>query len=116
MVKSVLGSTHNGLRDWLFQRVTAIVMALYLVGMVGFFLTTAVVTFDQWHHLFSHVTMKVATILCVISILYHTWVGMWTVFTDYIYAYWLRLIAETLVVFLLLGTFFWTLLILWDIH
>ncbi len=115
MVKSVLGVNHQGLTDWFFQRVSAVVMGIYFVGLMVFFLMHPDVTYEDWHGLFSCGWMKVATILVVISLLFHAWVGMWTVFTDYIKCAWARLILEVLVFFGLAACFFAAFAILWGI-
>jgi succinate dehydrogenase / fumarate reductase membrane anchor subunit len=115
MVKTVLGVNHQGLRDWLVQRVSAVVMAIYFVGIIAYFVTRSRVDFMDWHILFSHGWMKVATILFVLSLSAHAWVGMWTIFTDYIKPFFLRLMAHILVFFTLLGCIFWAIQILWGV-
>lgn len=115
MVKSVLGVNHQGLRDWLFQRVTAVVMTVYSIGLFGFILLHPDIAYYEWHGLFGHVWMKVATSLFVLSLLYHAWVGMWTVFTDYIKCYVLRLTIEVIVILASIAFFIETLLILWGV-
>lgn len=115
MVKSVLSVSHQGLRDWIIQRVTAIVMAVYCVGIIVFFFKNTEITFDVWHSLFSQPWVKIATILFLLSILYHAWIGIWTVFTDYVKCYVLRCILNTIVILALVSFFFDGLLILWGI-
>jgi succinate dehydrogenase / fumarate reductase membrane anchor subunit len=113
MVKSVLGVNHQGLRDWFVQRISAVVMAVYSIGMIAYFLMHSSVDFAGWHSLFAHTWMKVGTLLFVASLLLHAWVGMWTVFTDYAKGF-----AVTLNVFVFLALaacFFWALLILWGV-
>jgi succinate dehydrogenase / fumarate reductase membrane anchor subunit len=113
MVKSVLGVAHQGLRDWFFQRVSAMVMALYFVGILAYLFLHPALDFDTWHALFANTAMKIATILFFVSLLYHAWVGMWTVFTDYIKVTWLGVLLNVLVFFALGGFFFWAWQILW---
>ncbi len=115
MVKSVLGVHHPGLRDWVIQRVSAVVMTVYTIGLVLFLVMNSRVEFADWHGLFSHWWMKLATLLCVLSLLLHAWVGVWTVLTDYIKPFVLRLILEVLVYLALITFFFATLLILWGV-
>jgi succinate dehydrogenase / fumarate reductase membrane anchor subunit len=115
MVKSVLSVNHQGLRDWVIQRVSAVIMAIYSFGMMLFFLTHSNMDFVDWRMLFNHTWMKVATILFVISLLFHAWVGMWTIFTDYVKFAWLRFILHVLVFFALVACFFWALQIVWGI-
>jgi succinate dehydrogenase / fumarate reductase membrane anchor subunit len=115
MVKSVLGVNHQGLQDWLIQRVSAVVMAIYSIAMVAYFLFSSPLDFVNWHALFAHVWMKVATLLFVASFLFHAWVGMWTIFTDYVKPYWLTIVLNVLVFISLAACFFWALLILWGV-
>lgn len=115
MVKSVLGVNHQGLRDWLIQRVSAIIMAIYSVTFFVFFLTHTPLTYLDWHGLFSSMWMKIATLLFLLSLLFHAWIGMWTIFTDYVKPYVLRLVLHVLVFLALVAFFFEGALILWGV-
>lgn len=115
MVKSVLGVNHQGLTDWLIQRVSAIVMAIYSIGLIAFFMTHSGLTFSDWHDLFTHMWMKIATLLFLLSLLFHAWVGMWTIFTDYVKPFVLRLVLHVIVLLALVAFFFEGAMILWSI-
>lgn len=114
MVKTVLSVSHQGLRDWIYQRLTAIVMAVYSVGLIYFFLTNEV-TYFSWHELFVPLWMKVATLLFLGSFLIHAWIGMWTVYTDYIKPVLIRSILNTITIIALIAFFFEGILILWSV-
>jgi len=116
MVKSVLSVSRQGLRDWLIQRVSAIVMAIYSVCLIGFFLMHPGFDFLDWHALFGQTWVKIGTLLFVLSLLFHAWVGMWTIFTDYVKPFVLRLICHVVVFFALVASFLWTLEILWGVN
>lgn len=113
MVKSVLGVNHQGFRDWLIQRVSAILMAIYFIGMVIFFALHPAVTYTDWHQLFSSLGIKIVTLLVILSLLWHAWIGIWTVVTDYIKCSVLRLSVNSIVVLVLVAFFFAGLFILW---
>ena len=115
MVKSVLGVNHQGLRDWLIQRISAVVMVIYAIGLVGFLVMHPDMTYYTWLGLFAHTWVKIATILFILSLLFHAWVGMWTVFTDYVPCPVGRLFLHSIVLLALVGFFFAALLILWGI-
>lgn len=115
MVKSVLGVNHQGLRDWLFQRMSAVFMTLYVIGLFIFLVCHPDLTYDDWHALFAADWMKIATLLFFLSLLFHSWVGVWTIFTDYVTCSLIRLVLNTVVVFALVGCFFAALLILWGV-
>lgn len=115
MVKSVLGVNHQGLRDWMAQRVSAIYMAIYIVSLVLFLMIHPELNYDTWHTLFSALSIKIATLVFIVLLLIHTWVGMWTIFTDYVTCFVARCFLNTLVLLSLLGCFFAALLILWGV-
>jgi succinate dehydrogenase / fumarate reductase membrane anchor subunit len=116
MVKSVLGVNHQGLRDWAAQRVSAIIMAIYTVGMVLFLVCHREgLTFAEWHNLFSQEWVKIATLLTLASVLFHAWLGMWTIFTDYVKCYIVRAVLHLFVILLLFASFLWGMLILWSL-
>ncbi len=115
MVKSVLGVNHRGLTDWLIQRISAVIMAVYSIGLIGFLMLHSGIGYDDWRGLFAHSWVKIATLLFVLALLFHTWVGMWTIVTDYVKCYVLRLTLEVLLFLALVICFLATCLILWGV-
>lgn len=115
MVKSVLGVNHQGLTQWLIQRVSAMVMGIYTIGLLIYLVMHSPIDYTEWHSLFSCGWMKLATILVIASLLFHAWVGMWTVFTDYIKPFVLRFVLQVIVFLSLVGFFFASLMILWGV-
>ena len=115
MVKSILGVNHQGLRDWLIQRISALFMTIYFIGMIIFFLSHPDLSYDEWQNLFAHLWMKVTTLLFFLLLLFHTWIGIWTVVTDYITCSMMRLVVHTIVLLTLISFFLAALLILWGV-
>lgn len=115
MVKSVLGVNHQGLRDWVIQRVSAIMMIVYVLGLIYFFATHPNTAYYEWHGLFAHAWMKVGTALVILALLYHAWIGMWTIFTDYIKCACVNWIIQIIVILALIAFFLAALLILWSV-
>ena len=113
MVGSVTSLTRSGLRDWLIQRISAVVLALYALFLLGFILFSQPLAYANWHGLFANGFMRVFTFLALVSVVYHTWVGLWTVFTDYIKCPSLRLTLLVIVVLALLGYLVWGVTIVW---
>jgi succinate dehydrogenase / fumarate reductase, membrane anchor subunit len=112
MVKSVLGVYHQGLRDWVIQRVSALILAIYSLGLISYLLFHPGLIFAEWHSLFSQTWVKIATILFILSLLSHAWVGVWTIFTDYVKCSVLRAVLNFLVLLMLAACFIWGVLIL----
>lgn len=115
MVKSVLSVSHQGLRDWVIQRTSAIIMAVYSIILIFYVLFHPGLSFAQWHQLFASQWMKVFTILFILSLLFHAWIGLWTIFTDYVKPFVLRSILNFFVLLMLIACFFWGVLILWSV-
>ena len=113
--KRIVSGAHYGLRDWLAQRVTAIVLAVYTLYLLFAVLTVPRLTYTTWYGLFLSPFMKVATLLAMLSLIYHAWVGLRDVLMDYIQKTWMRLSLEILTVALLAGYACWTVIILWRV-
>ncbi|MDO9189347.1 MAG: succinate dehydrogenase, hydrophobic membrane anchor protein, partial [Sulfurimicrobium sp.] len=66
MVKRIVSGAHYGLKDWLTQRITAVVMAFYSLFLIGFFLTQPL-SFASWHGLFHSLPVRLASMLFLFS-------------------------------------------------
>lgn len=97
----------RGFNDWLIQRVTALIIGAYAIFIMAYFLRFEPIYYAQWHDLFSAHWMKVATFIALLAILYHAWIGIWTVFTDYVKKAGLRLFLEILVIIAFVGYLGW---------
>lgn len=82
MVTAVTSLSRSGLSDWLVQRVTAVILASFF-GFIAFTVAGGV-DYAGWSGLFAQTWMKVFTLLAVLSLAAHAWIGMWGVFTDYL--------------------------------
>lgn len=113
MVTNITSLTGNGLKDWLVQRVTAVYFAIYSLFLLGYLLFHPHLSYSEWHALFHHCAFQIATVIALIVLSLHTWIGIWTVTTDYIKCTLIRLSIQMFVVLLLLGQLIWGLMILW---
>lgn len=103
----VLKVSHSGLRDWLIQRISAIVIGLYFIFIAAYLSNNQPLYFAQWRHLFNNGLVKVATLIAILAIIWHGWIGLWIVLTDYVKKASVRLVLQSLVIILLLGYLFW---------
>lgn len=83
-MKSATGLTGSGSRDWFLQRVSAVVLAVYTVVVFGWILFHPDFSYEAWYGFMMTAPMKIMSLLTIISLVAHAWVGMWTVFTDYV--------------------------------
>lgn len=90
MVSNVATVGRNGVHDFILVRTSAIILALYTFFIAIFFITTPSVTFDIWHGFFANMGVKIFTLLAIISLVVHAWIGVWQVLSDYIKPAFLR--------------------------
>ena len=115
MVDRIVVGAHYGVKDWLVQRISAVVMTAYVILFGITYLSSGPLTYASWKALFSQGWMRIATLLFVLSILLHAWIGVRDVFMDYIKNTGLRLTLQVLTVLWLVGCGGWALQILWRI-
>ncbi len=84
MVTAVTNLGRSGLSDWLVQRFSAVVLAAYTIFIVAFIFSTPQLSYDQWSSLYSQLWMRVFSLLALVSIAAHGWIGLWGVLTDYV--------------------------------
>ncbi|MDX1490034.1 MAG: succinate dehydrogenase, hydrophobic membrane anchor protein [Pseudohongiellaceae bacterium] len=84
MVTNVTSFGRSGLYDWVIQRFTAVVLGVYFVGLLGYLFLTPDLDYAQWKELFSSTWMRIASLLALLSLCAHAWVGLWTISTDYL--------------------------------
>ncbi|MDW6001481.1 succinate dehydrogenase, hydrophobic membrane anchor protein [Vibrio mangrovi] len=113
MVKHVSSVGRNGVHDFLLVRATAILMALYTVYLVCFFAFSGDLTYGLWLDFWSGTFTKVFTMIALVCVLIHGWIGLWQVLTDYVKSAPLRGLLQLAVIAVLLGYFFSGLFVLW---
>jgi succinate dehydrogenase / fumarate reductase membrane anchor subunit len=113
--KRIITGAHYGTRDWLGQRITAVILTLYTLYLLFSVLTVPTLSYASWYGLFLSPFMKVATLLALLSLVYHAWVGVRDIYMDYVRQTWLRLLLEIGTIVLLVGYAAWAVIILWRI-
>ncbi len=111
--KRIVVGAHYGLRDWLAQRVTAVLMALFTVVLLAQFLMPGELGYDRWAGIFSQQWMKVLTFVLIISLAYHAWVGVRDIWMDYVKSVALRLTLQVFTLVWLVGCAGWAIQVLW---
>ena len=106
---------HYGVKDWLAQRVTAIVMAVYTVVLLVAFLTAQDFSYEGWAGLFAKQWFKLFSLVTFLGLFYHAWVGIRDIWMDYIKSAGLRLLLQLATIFFLLACAAWTVQILWSV-
>jgi succinate dehydrogenase / fumarate reductase membrane anchor subunit len=112
--KRIVVGAHYGLRDWLAQRITAVLMALFTVALLAqVLLTSGEIGYDKWAGIFSTQWMKTLTFVVIISLAYHAWVGVRDIWMDYIKPVGVRLALQVFALVWLVGCAGWAIQVLW---
>jgi len=101
------GSAHRGLGEWLLQRLTALYLAGFMLWLLARFALAPPTDYVTWKTWFSAGWIQLAFALFFLSVLLHAWVGMRSVFLDYLKPLWLRFAAHVLLAIGLLALTFW---------
>jgi succinate dehydrogenase / fumarate reductase membrane anchor subunit len=112
MNRIVVGAGY-GLRDWLAQRVTGVVMAVYTVIMLINIFGGATASAEAWRATMSGGFMRFITFLFIISLSYHAWVGVRDIWMDYVKCAAMRLTLHVLTILTLVGVAGWATQIIW---
>ncbi|OGT36275.1 MAG: succinate dehydrogenase, hydrophobic membrane anchor protein [Gallionellales bacterium RIFOXYD2_FULL_52_7] len=113
MVNRVVVGAHYGLRDWLVQRVTAVVMALGSMALGIYILLHSDMGYDRWIALFSSQPVRAFALLFLLSLFYHAWIGIRDIVMDYVKPTGMRLVIHVLVILALVLYSIWSVQILW---
>ena len=119
MVTSVTSFSRTGLSDWLIQRVTSIILLAYFL-LIAYQLMGSV-DYTAWARLFEQTWMKVFTLMAALSLAAHSWIGLWSVFTDYLTERMLgpkgnviRFVRQLGASLALVGYVIWVVVIIWS--
>ncbi len=112
--KRTVTGAHYGLRDWLVQRVTAGLMAFYTLFLLGhLLLSRGPIGYEKWAGMFSGQFMKSFTLVVILALAWHAWVGMRDIWMDYVKPVSVRLTLEIFSIVWLVGCAGWAIQVLW---
>jgi succinate dehydrogenase / fumarate reductase, membrane anchor subunit len=112
--KRIVVGAHYGVRDWLSQRVTAVLMALFTLVVLGqMIFNKGTMGYDKWAGIFSSQWMKTLTFVVIVAMLYHVWVGMRDIWMDYIQPVGIRLLMQVFTIVWLVACAGWAIQVLW---
>ena len=111
--KRLVVGAHYGFRDWLSQRITALLMALFTLALVAQVIFGGPIGYDSWAGIFSRQWMKLLTFVVILALAWHAWVGMRDVWMDYIKPVGIRLLAQVFTMVWLVACAGWAVQVLW---
>ncbi len=112
MNRLVVGA-HYGLKDWLAQRVTGVVMAVYTLIIFAAALGGATASREAWQAFMANGFIRFISFLFIVSLCYHAWVGIRDIWMDYLNSAALRVILHVLTLLALIGYAGWAVQIIW---
>ncbi|NYT86546.1 succinate dehydrogenase, hydrophobic membrane anchor protein [Pollutimonas harenae] len=117
--RHVVGA-HYGTLDFLAQRVTAIIMAVYTLVLLVGILFTPELNYEGWRGLFTFTCLnlplgQMLATLAFISLAWHAWIGVRDIWMDYVRAAGLRLFLQVLTLLWLVGALVYFAKILWSL-
>lgn len=122
MVTNVSNFGRNGVYDWIIQRLSAVVLAAYAVFLLVYLFSNPDLTYGEWQGLFASTGMRFFSMLALLSLCAHAWIGMWTISTDYLThsllgakGTVLRVLFQVFCVLLILFYLFWGIQIFWGV-
>ena len=80
----IVVGAHYGWRDWLVQRISAVVMALYTVLILALLLWHGGLDQAAWMSTFRNEPFRLATFIVMVALLWHAWVGVRNILMDYV--------------------------------
>lgn len=113
MVTNVSNLTRNGFSDWIVQRLTAIILLIYTPLIIGFFLFSSDISYESLNAFFEQLWVRIFTLLAIISISAHAWIGLWTISTDYMSITLVRVSFQVFYVMALIVFTVWSIDVLW---
>lgn len=114
MVKRIVSGARYGVKDWLVQRFTAVIMLIYTVALLGWLAMQRPLDYDAWRALFGVGWVRYFTLLFAFSLLLHAWVGVRDILMDYVRPTRLRLPLQAAAIAALLIYSMWAVNILWS--
>ena len=111
--KRIVVGAHYGLKDWLAQRITAVVLAVYTLVLGLAVLAGPPLGQASWKALFSGPFIRVLTVLAFVALAWHAWIGMRDIWMDYVKPVGIRLALHVFSILWLVGCAGWAVQVLW---
>jgi succinate dehydrogenase / fumarate reductase membrane anchor subunit len=118
--KRLVVGAHYGLKDWVLQRITAVIMAIYTLVLLVGWLITPEMNYESWVRLFNFTVFglplgQLLAMLAFLSLAYHAWIGVRDIWMDYVKPTGVRLALQVITGLWLVATVVYAAQILWRI-
>jgi succinate dehydrogenase / fumarate reductase membrane anchor subunit len=113
--RRIVVGAHKGVGAFALQRLTAIVLAAFVVVLILRTLSGGLAGYDAWAGLFVPLWMKIVSLIALFALFYHAWIGVRDIWMDYVKPTWIRITLHTLTVLWLVFCAVWSVQILWRV-
>ncbi len=115
MVNRIVVGAHYGFKDWLVQRITAVIVGLYSIIVMALLITKPTLDYNTWKLMFTPNWFRILTLMALWAVFWHAWIGMRDILMDYVKNTGIRLFLQTSVILMLIFYGFWSVTILWGL-
>ena len=118
--KRLVVGAHYGLKEWVAQRITAVIMAVCTIGLFLAVLFTPDLDYAKWVGFFNFTVLsfplgKILALLAILSLCYHAYIGIRDIWMDYVKPTGIRLTLQVFTALWLLGAAGYAADILWRV-
>jgi len=113
--KRLVVGAHFGVGNFLLQRLTALILVVFFAILAVRLVAAGTLDYVAWARVFVPIWMKVLTLVAILALLYHAWIGVKDIWMDYVKPVWVRLTLQTLTALWLLACAVWSVQILWRV-
>lgn len=113
MVNRKIVGAHYGLKDWLAQRITGVVMIVFTLVVTVALLQGAATSYESWRAFMAAGLMRFLTFVFIVSLCWHAWVGVRDIWMDYVQPAGIKLALHVLTLLALIGYAGWAAQIIW---
>ena len=106
------GSLRSGLGEWVVQRLTAVYILIYIIIALIVFSLSPVSSYAEWLSLSGSLIFQITTLMLIFSLQVHAWLGLKSVFLDYVHPWRFRFVLLMLLATVLMGSAVWALLVI----
>jgi succinate dehydrogenase / fumarate reductase membrane anchor subunit len=116
--KRLVVGAHYGTLDFIAQRITAIILAVYTLILIIGLLFMPAFTYENWKALFNFYFFalplgQMLAMLAFLSLAWHAWIGVRDIWMDYVKPVSVRILLQVFTILWLLASIIYFAQILW---
>ncbi|MBS1175304.1 MAG: sdhD [Burkholderiaceae bacterium] len=99
----VVTGAHYGWKGWLAQRVTGVIIFIWVAVMALHWLFASDLSFAGWNAFMGCGAVKTLTLFTILAVVYHAWIGVRDIWMDYVKSARVRMFLHVFTILWLLG-------------